>query len=294
MDSALLTSIFILVTMVGMGALFGFFLALANKKMAVETDPRIHEVDDVLPKGQCGACGYAGCLAYAEAVVKNPDVAPNLCLPGKEAVALEVARITGKNPAPVEAKIATVRCAGSYSKAHRVFEYAGIKDCVSANLLQGGAKGCRYGCLGFGTCTEACQFGAMTMVDGIPKVNPERCTGCGKCAQVCPRSVIALYDTSLHVRVNCSSRDKGQVSRQNCTVSCIGCGICAKQCPYGAIKVENFLAIVDHKVCQEKCSDPVCLAKCPTKAITLAVLGVAPGHEEELDAAGGLATRHPL
>lgn len=286
-------SLYILLTLAGMGLLFGFLIAVANKKMAVETDPRIHEVDEVLPKGQCGACGYAGCMAYAEAVVKNPDVAPNLCIPGKEAVAEEVARITGKNAAPMESKVATVRCAGTFSKANRVFEYAGIQDCVSANLLQGGAKGCRFGCLGFGTCMKACQFGAMTLThDGLPKVNPERCTGCGKCAQVCPRAVIQLYDTKIHVRVNCNSRDKGQISRQNCQVSCIGCGICGKQCPHGAIKVENFLAVVDHSVCQEKCTDPVCLAKCPTKAITLAVLGVAPGNEEELDAAGGLHTRH--
>jgi len=286
-------SVFILLVMVGMGALFGVLIAVANKKMLVESDPRIHEVDEVLPKGQCGACGYAGCLAYAEAVVKNPDVAPNLCIPGKEPVAEEVAKITGKNAAPMDSKIATIRCAGTYAKANRVFEYSGIRDCVAANMLQGGSKGCRYGCLGYGTCKEACQFGALTMTpEGLPKVNPERCTGCGKCAQVCPRSVIQLYDTDIHVRVNCNSRDKGQVSRQNCSVSCIACGLCLKNCPHGAIKIDNFLAVVDHSICKSVCHEATCLAKCPTKAITLAVLGVAPGNEEELDAASGVAVRH--
>lgn len=285
-------SLSILLVLVGMGALFGLLLAAANKKMSVEVDPRIHEVDEVLPKGQCGACGYAGCLGYAEAVVKNPAVAPNLCTPGKETVALEVARITGKNPAPVELKLATVRCAGGYSKANRVYEYSGLHDCVAANMLQGGGKGCRFGCLGYGTCRQACQFGAMTMTpEGLPRVNPERCTGCGKCAQVCPRSVIQLDDLGIHVRVNCNSRDRGQVSRQHCQVSCLGCGICSKQCPHGAIKIDSFLAVVDHTVCVERCQEPVCLAKCPTKAITLAVLGVAPGEEEELDAASGIARR---
>lgn len=280
-----MTPVYILLVLAGMGALFGVLLAVAHTKMAVEVDPRIHEVDEVLPKGQCGACGYAGCMGYAEAVVKNPEVAPNLCTPGKEAVALEVARITGKNPAPVAVKLALVRCAGTFSKANRVYEYKGIHDCVAANLLQGGSKGCRYGCLGYGTCKTACQFGAITMVEGLPKVNPDRCTGCGKCAQVCPRSVIQLSDPDLSVRVNCNSRDKGQVSRQNCSVSCIACGLCVKNCPHGGVKVENFLAVVDPSVCRERCNEPTCLTKCPTKAITRAVWGVVPGDEDELDAA---------
>ena len=37
--------------------------------LPVDVDPRIGEVDDVLPGAQCGACGQPGCSAYAEAVV---------------------------------------------------------------------------------------------------------------------------------------------------------------------------------------------------------------------------------
>lgn len=75
------------VVMVAMGLIFGFILAIANKKLAVEMNPLIELVEDVLPKGQCGACGFAGCRAYAEAVVSDPNVQPNLCVPGKNAVA---------------------------------------------------------------------------------------------------------------------------------------------------------------------------------------------------------------
>ena len=95
-------ALIIVLVLTGLGAVFGLVLAYANKKLAIEVNPLIHVVEDVLPKGQCGACGFAGCMAYAEAVVTNPDVPPNLCIPGKEPVAKLVAELTGKAAAPVE------------------------------------------------------------------------------------------------------------------------------------------------------------------------------------------------
>ena len=85
------TAILIVVVLVGVGAFFGIVLALADRKFYMQQNPLIAEVEDVLPKGQCGACGFAGCAKYAEAVVEDPDVAPNLCVPGKAAVAAKVA-----------------------------------------------------------------------------------------------------------------------------------------------------------------------------------------------------------
>lgn len=273
-------AIYAIVVMVGLGLIFGLFISFANKKWSVEVDPRIHEVDEILPKGQCGSCGYPGCMAYAEAVVMNPDVPANLCAPGKDAVAKKVAEITGKKAEAMEPKIAFVRCAGTYEKAIRTAVYKGISDCVSANMLAGGNKGCMYGCLGYGTCVKVCMFDALRMSpEGIPVVNPDKCTGCGKCTTVCPRAIITLTSPEIMVKVNCRSKDKGPFVRKNCKAGCIGCGICAKECPYGAIKVENFLATVDGSICREKCSDPVCLAKCPTKAIRPAIWGVVPGKE---------------
>lgn len=275
-------TIFIIVVMIGLGLTFGILLAVANNKLVVEVDPRIYEVDEVLPKGQCGACGFAGCLGYADAVVKNPDVPTNLCAPGKEEVARKIAEITGKKPASVESRIASVRCAGTFEKAKQNFEYDGIQGCVSANILQGGNKLCKYGCLGYGTCVKACPFNAMRMSpEGLPIINREKCTGCGKCVTACPRGVIELIDEESMVRVDCNSRDKGAVSRLTCTVSCIGCGICSKQCGHNAIKIENNLAVVDRAICINECYDPTCLAKCPTKAIRPVVFGILPGTENE-------------
>ena len=262
-------AIAVVVVMTLVGLMFGLVLAFANKKFAIEINPLIHIVEDILPKGQCGACGFAGCMAYAEAVVINPDVAPNLCVPGKAPVAKMVAELTGKAAAAVEPKVAFAKCAGNFSKAVRSFEYKGVQDCVAASLLQGGPKGCQYGCLGFGTCVKNCPFDAMTMSeDGLPIIDNDKCTGCGKCKSVCPKQVMELVPFGIHVAVNCNSKDKGAVARKLCTVSCIGCGLCLKNCTHGAIKIENSLAVVDSAICISECNESTCLAKCPTGAIT--------------------------
>ncbi|HWR07980.1 RnfABCDGE type electron transport complex subunit B [Sporomusa sp.] len=276
-------SLIILAVLTSLGVIFGLVLAYANKKMAIEVNPLIHIVEDVLPKGQCGACGYAGCMAYAEAVVTNPDVPPNLCTPGKDPVAKLVGDLTGKTAAAVEPRIAQVKCAGTHTRAVKASEYHGVQDCVAANLLFGGPKSCKYGCLGLGTCVKACPFGAMAMSeDGLPIIDPDKCTGCAKCETVCPKKVIGMMPIGAHVRVNCNSHDKGAVAKKACTAACIGCTLCLKECPHGAIKMDNNVAVVDAKVCMEKCDSPTCLAKCPTKAIKQAVLGVVPGSEESV------------
>lgn len=258
-----------LIVMAGVGIAFGLVLAFSDKKLAMETNPLIHIVEDSLPKGQCGACGYAGCQAYAEAVVLNPDVPPNLCIPGKEAVAKVVAELTNKVAAQVDPIIARLNCNGTKNNASLKGEYSGVHDCLAAFLLHGGPKSCDYGCIGFGTCVKNCPFDAMTLSEeGLPIIDQETCTGCGKCASVCPKKVIDLVPLSKQkVVVKCSSCDKGAVSRKLCSVACIGCGICSKSCPYGAIKMTNNLAVVDSSICMEQCSEIVCTNKCPTGAI---------------------------
>jgi len=258
----------IVVIMAGIGIFFGLVLATANKKLAVEMNPLIHVVEDVLPKGQCGACGFAGCAAYAEAVVLDPKVEPNLCIPGKKAIADEVARLTGKAAADIEPRFAFVKCAEPMSTAKKKYVYDGINDCTAAFILQNGPKVCEYGCIGLGNCVRACVFDAMEMNDqGLPVVNKDKCTGCGACATACPKGVIAMINPEAPVAIYCNSNEKGAQVRKNCKIACIGCGICGKQCPYDAIKMVNNLAVVDSAICLEKCSEIVCLDKCPTGAI---------------------------
>lgn len=259
----------ILLVMTVLGVVFGAILGIANKKFRMDVNPLIHMVEDVLPKGQCGACGYAGCMAYAEAVVLKPEVAPNLCIPGKDEVAQLVAELTGKKAEAIEPHVAHIQCAGTkqYSKIN--YKYDGVADCVAANTLFGGDKACHNGCLGMGSCVKACPFDALSLGEnGMPLVDEMKCVACGKCQAVCPKKTIVLIPKASKVMMNCSCTSKGMAVKTNCTVGCISCTICVRQCPHGAIAMVNNLPRIDHKKCAD-CTDPVCTIKCPTHAITV-------------------------
>jgi electron transport complex protein RnfB len=254
-----------LIVLAGLGIVFGVLLAIIAARFVVKVDPKVEQVRETLPGANCGACGFAGCMGYAEAVVGNPDVAVSLCAPGKAPVAEKIAVITGKKADKVEPKIARVFCQGGTSLSQRKFIYTGVQDCTAAVLAAGGDKSCEYGCLGFGTCMRACQFGAITMsADNLPIIHPDKCTACGKCVAACPKQVIELAQASKAVVISCHSRDKGVDVKKKCQVGCIACGICVRTCPVDAIKIDNNLARIDHGKCIV-CG--LCVKKCPTNAI---------------------------
>ncbi|HLB25669.1 MAG TPA: Fe-S cluster domain-containing protein [Nitrospirota bacterium] len=249
----------------GVGAFFGAGLAWAAKKFAVKTDPLVEAVREALPGANCGACGFAGCQGYAEAVVKDAGLSPGLCAPGKADVAALVAKITGKEAAEVIPMVAKVFCRGDECKAGRRFKYDGVKDCRAAVLVAGGDKTCQYGCLGYGTCAGACPFGAIKMSpEHLPVIDREKCTACGVCVAACPKSIIHLTPAAQKVHIRCSSLDKGPVVKKACEIGCIACGLCAKGCPEGAITVEDNLARIDY----EKCTHcETCVLLCPQHTI---------------------------
>jgi electron transport complex protein RnfB len=254
-----------LAVLAGLGIVFGIALALVAAKFAVEVDPKVEKVRETLPGANCGACGFAGCMGYAEAVVGNPDVAVSMCAPGKAPVAEKIAVITGKKAEKMDPKIARVYCQGGTSLSQRKFIYTGVQDCAAAVLAAGGDKSCEYGCLGYGTCMRACPFDAITMsADSLPLINPEKCTACGKCVAACPKQVIELAPTAKAVVISCHSRDKGVDVKKKCQVGCIACGICVRTCPVNAIAIDNNLARIDHGKCIV-CG--LCVKKCPTNAI---------------------------
>jgi Na+-translocating ferredoxin:NAD+ oxidoreductase RNF subunit RnfB len=248
-----------------LGVVFGIALAIVASKFVVKVDPKVEQVRETLPGANCGACGFAGCMGYAEAVVGNPDVAPNLCAPGKAPVANKIAQITGKAAAAVEPKIARVFCQGGRSRSQRKFLYTGVMDCTAAVLAAGGDKSCEFGCLGYATCMRACPFDAITMSgDSLPVISKEKCTACGKCVAACPKQVIELAQMSKSVVISCHSRDKGVDVKKKCQVGCIACGMCVRTCPVDAIKIDNNLARIDHGKC---ITCGLCVKKCPTNAI---------------------------
>lgn len=254
-----------LVFLAGLGTIFGLGLAFAAKRFVVEIDPRVEQVKDVLAHAHCGACGYAGCEQYAEAVVKNPDVPPNLCTPAGAKGAEAVALITGKKAEVREPVFARIMCQGGSGKSVRKFTYEGVQDCRAAVLAGGGDKACAYGCLGYGTCARVCPFGAITMSgDGLPVVDITKCTGCRKCEQACPKKVIEVLPASRRVLVACHSKDRGVETKKNCQVGCIACGKCVKICPFDAPSIADNLSRIDLDKCRV-CG--LCAAACPTKAI---------------------------
>ena len=123
---------------------------------------------------------------------------------------------------------------------------------------------CKYGCLGLGSCVAACKFGALSIVDGIARVDPEKCTACGSCVANCPRGLIQLVPKNAKYIPLCSSKDKGPAANKACSVGCIGCKLCEKVCPKNAIAVRDNLAVIDYDKCV---SCGVCATKCPRHII---------------------------
>ena len=258
----------------GLGLIFGLVLAAASKVFYVETDPRLDQLQECLPGANCGGCGYAGCNAYAEAVLKG-EAPIGKCVAGGNEVARKMGEIMGVKAENVVRKVALVRCSG-----HRTFDeqgnqigdgaklkarYEGIHDCLAASKVGGrGPLACKYGCLGYGTCMEACKYDAMHIVDGVARVDEDKCVGCMACAAVCPRHLIIPVEPDRNVVIACASLAKGGVTTRSCTYGCIGCGLCKKICPKGAITIENHLAIIDYSKC-DNCG--LCATVCPKHLI---------------------------
>jgi len=248
-----------------MGAVFGIGLAFAGHKFAVETDPRVVQVRAALSGANCGGCGFPGCDGLADAIVAGKAPA-DACRPAGAKAAELIATIMGTSVDTTgERKIAEVMCAGGKDICGQRSNYVGIQDCAAADLAAGASKACAYGCLGFGTCVAACSFGAMTMgKDGLPDVDPDKCTGCGRCAQVCQRKIIDMVASSKVVHVRCKNKDRGVVVRKICKVGCISCQACVRACPTKAMQFANNLAFINYDLCNN-CG--TCATKCPVKTI---------------------------
>ena len=256
--------IYPVISLGGLGAIFGVLLGYASKKFAVEVDPKIPLVREALPGANCGGCGYAGCDACAKAIVEG-SAPPNVCSVGGAATAEKIGNILGLDVKVGEPKLAFVRCSGDCKQSKEKYKYYGVQSCKAASIIPGaGSKACSYGCLGFGDCARACEFGAISIVEGIAVVDEKKCTSCGMCVKVCPRGLIDMVPASKKVRVACNSNDMGKVVRNVCSAGCIGCALCVKTCQYGAMKFENNLASVDYDKCTQ-CK--ACAAKCPSKVI---------------------------
>lgn len=251
------------------GAIGAVVLYAASKKFEVYEDPRIAQVQEILPAANCGGCGYPGCGGFAAACVKSDSLDGLFCPVGGNDTMNQVASILGREAAVSAPMIAVVRCNGSCENRKHTNQFDGAKSCAVASALYGGETGCSYGCHGFGDCVKVCTFDAIHInpETQLPEVDEDKCTSCGACVKACPKAIIELRKKgpkSRRVFVSCVNKDKGGVAKKACDAACIGCSKCFKECPFEAITIANNLAYIDYDKCRlcRKCVDV-----CPTHAI---------------------------
>lgn len=266
---------FILTSVIALGAIAlisSVVLYLVSKKFAVNEDPRIGTVSELLPGANCGGCGFAGCSGMACALVAGADngsIEGLRCPVGGDEVMEKIADTLGMAASSSEPLVAVVRCNGTCDNRPRIAEYDGLHTCAAVNSTSAGETQCGYGCLGCGDCVSACQFDAIHMNPEtcLPEVDEEKCTSCGACVKACPRNIIELRKKGPNghrVYVQCVNKDKGAVAKKACSVACIGCGKCEKVCQFDAITIENNLSYIDFNKCSV-CT--TCVDECPTGAI---------------------------
>ncbi len=244
-----------------LGIITGLILAIASKLLAVKRDPRMDAVLECLPAANCGGCGYAGCSALAEAIVRG-DEKPSAC-PATDPQ--RIGEIMGVETAPHVRMVAEVLCSGQKNCAKHRFVYEDVTDCYAAEALAGGDKFCAAGCIGLGSCVEKCVFGALSLQNGLPVVDREKCRQCGVCVDICPKKIIHLIPYDAPYFVKCVSPEKGKTVNMYCDAGCIGCRICEKTCKAGAITLSGGnIASINYEKCTG-CGD--CVAKCPRHII---------------------------
>ncbi|HUG40644.1 MAG TPA: (Fe-S)-binding protein [Longimicrobiales bacterium] len=249
----------------GVGVTFGTLIALANRKLRVWEDPRIGEVESLLPGNNCGACGQAGCRAFAEAVIRGEQT-PAQCTVMGEADREELAGYLGVDAGQATRVVARLLCAGGADVAVQKASYFGVESCAAAVAVGGGGKGCPWGCVGFADCAVVCDFDAIVMNrHGLPVVDPERCTACGDCVDACPLGLFTLMPLDHHLVVQCRSLLEGDAATDLCAVACNACGRCVADAPPGLIAMQRGLAVIDYA--KIELENPKATERCPTAAI---------------------------
>ena len=259
------TAIILAIVVVGgTGIFIGLFLGLAGKKFAVKVDEKEAAVLDALPGNNCGGCGFPGCSGLAAAIAKG-EAPVNACPVGGAPVAERIGAIMGVEAEEGRRMVAFVKCVGDKEMANQEYSYYGTQDCTMMKYVQdNGPKACNYGCLGYGSCVDACPFDAIHIWNGVADVDPEACKACKKCIAVCPQHIIELVPYDQKWVVHCNNHEQGKQVMSECQGGCIGCKLCEKACKFDAIHVEGYNAHIDYDKCVN-CG--ACAKKCPRKVI---------------------------
>ncbi len=254
----------------GLTLLLATGLIVANRRLHVDEDPRIDEVEDMLPHSNCGACGYPGCRSFAEALVSG-DALPGKCTVSNDDERAAIAAYLGVDIGAEEPRVARLACAGGQNVARNRARYTGDRSCRSAALVAGGGKGCFWGCLGLGDCERVCDFDAISMNEhALPVVDEALCTACNDCVEVCPKDLFSLHPQSHRLWVACKNLEAGDDVLDDCEVACTACGKCAMDGP-GLIEMKNNLPVIDYRAkdyrARAKHATKTPIERCPTGAI---------------------------
>ena len=249
----------------GVGLTFGLLISLTHMKMKVWEDPRIDGVADLLPGTNCGACGQAGCRAFAESLVGG-TIQPATCTVMGPDDITDVAEYLGVEAGEANKRVARLLCAGGSDVAVQQAEYRGLQTCKAAVAVSGGGKGCSWGCLGLDDCEESCDFDAIIMNHvGLPVVAPDKCTACGDCVEACPLDLFILMPIEQKLIVQCKNLLEGEEAEAVCKVACNACGRCVADASPGLIEMVNGLAVIDYD--KNELAGVDAIARCPTNAI---------------------------
>lgn len=257
----------ILTALIALGSLtllLAIMLIVANRKLYVYEDPRIDQVEDMLPHANCGACGYPGCRPFAEALVSG-RVLPGKCTVSSDEGRTRIAHFLGVSLGAEEKIVARLACAGGTNVAINRADYKGLKSCGAAALVSGGGKGCFWGCLGYGDCEQVCDFDAISMNEyGLPVVDVNKCTACGDCVEVCPKGLFSLHPISHRLWVNCKNLEQGDDILEECLVACTACAKCAMDAPGDLISMQHNLPVINYS---ENHNTQAPIQRCPSGAI---------------------------
>jgi ferredoxin len=158
-------------------------------------------------------------------------------------------------------EVAFIRCAGEAAGKKRFAGDSGCEEAIKKGFLNGE---CQYGCVGIGSCIEGCKVGAMSLEDGMIKIDKAKCNGCRDCIALCPQALIVMVPREATNFIPCASKEKEETVKEICGRGCIGCGDCEEACPQNAITILDNCAVIDY----EKCVGCVaCTVKCQKKII---------------------------
>jgi Na+-translocating ferredoxin:NAD+ oxidoreductase subunit B len=268
----MLNTIIIIASLTGIGLLCGLLIFIVHRSLPKEPEAlkKTEEISNELPGVNCGACGYPGCFAYAQALAKDPEVILDSPCPSAmqdEATIENLERVLNlKLDLSQMGKKAFVACTGDN---RRVADYSGVKTCKGSSLISGGDAQCIYGCLGYGDCVSVCPQDAITINKkrNVAVIDPLKCTGCGLCVDACPKKIIKLVPSKAKNIFLCSYDSlKNIPGRDRCDRGCIHCRKCFKACENEGIIWNKEKGIPEFDY--DKCIDcEKCIISCPENKI---------------------------